>query len=263
MIQIFRKIRLRMLKGGSKLQYVKYALGEIILVVAGILIALQINNWNEDRKDRIQEQKILRQLSDEFRLNLNQIDNKIQLRENIIKQSAEVLAIMDAKKEVDLDTLLRKISVVLLAPTFDRIKNEELDSDRIQLIRNDSLRRYLNNWSSRITNLKEQENEWVNLLNNYTIPYFIDLGISRNVNISFYQDPKNMAYLYDKSRSRKIRISKSEDSPSASELISNRKLEGILANAVLLNEGINWESEAYRILILDIIRLIENETNRD
>ena len=72
-----------------------------------------------------------------------------------------------------------------------------------------------------------------------------------------------MAYLYDKSRSRKIRISKSEDSPSASELISNRKLEGILANAVLLNEGINWESEAYRILILDIIRLIENETNRD
>ena len=129
-----------MLKGGSKLQYVKYALGEIILVVAGILIALQINNWNEDRKDRIQEQKILRQLSDEFRLNLNQIDNKIQLRENIIKQSAEVLAIMDAKKEVDLDTLLRKISVVLLAPTFDRIKNEELDSDRIQLIRNDSSR---------------------------------------------------------------------------------------------------------------------------
>ncbi len=252
-----------MLKGGSKSQYVKYALGEIILVVAGILIALQINNWNEDRKDRIQEQKILRQLSDEFRLNLNQIDNKIQLRENIIKQSAEVLAIMDAKKEVDLDTLISKISVVLLAPTFDRIKNEELDSDRIQLIRNDSLRRYLNNWSSRIRNLKEQENEWVNLLNNYTIPYFIDLGISRNVNISFYEDPKNLAYLYDKSRSRKIRISKSEDSPSASELISNRKLEGILANAVLLNEGINWESEAYRILILDIIRLIENEIVRD
>lgn len=40
-------------------KYLKYAIGEIVLVVIGILIALQINNWNESRKDRITEQKIL------------------------------------------------------------------------------------------------------------------------------------------------------------------------------------------------------------
>ena len=45
-------------------KYFKYAIGEIILVVVGILIALQINNWNEQRKNNTKEQQILSQLKD-------------------------------------------------------------------------------------------------------------------------------------------------------------------------------------------------------
>jgi len=43
-------------------RYLKYALGEIVLVVIGILLALQINNWNEERKDRIKENKVMARL---------------------------------------------------------------------------------------------------------------------------------------------------------------------------------------------------------
>ena len=50
MIKFFRKIRQNFLSQGKTGKYLKYAIGEIILVVIGILIALQINNWNEDRK---------------------------------------------------------------------------------------------------------------------------------------------------------------------------------------------------------------------
>jgi len=50
MIKFFRKIRQNLLSGGKTGKYFKYAIGEIILVVIGILIALQINNWNEERK---------------------------------------------------------------------------------------------------------------------------------------------------------------------------------------------------------------------
>lgn len=50
MIKFFRKIRQKLLSEGKTGKYLKYALGEIILVVIGILIALQINNWNENRK---------------------------------------------------------------------------------------------------------------------------------------------------------------------------------------------------------------------
>ena len=50
MIKFFRKIRQNILSEGKTGKYFKYAIGEIILVVIGILIALSINNWNEDRK---------------------------------------------------------------------------------------------------------------------------------------------------------------------------------------------------------------------
>ena len=56
MIQFFRKIRQTFLMEKKTSQYLKYALGEILLVVIGILIALQINNWNEARK---QEKELL------------------------------------------------------------------------------------------------------------------------------------------------------------------------------------------------------------
>jgi hypothetical protein len=52
MIKFFRKIRQRLLREGRLSSYLIYALGEIVLVVVGILIALQINTWNEDRKER-------------------------------------------------------------------------------------------------------------------------------------------------------------------------------------------------------------------
>ncbi|MBK7873993.1 MAG: hypothetical protein IPJ74_26755 [Saprospiraceae bacterium] len=52
MLRFFRNIRRRLLDSGSLRKYLVYAVGEIILVVIGILIALQINNWNEGRKDR-------------------------------------------------------------------------------------------------------------------------------------------------------------------------------------------------------------------
>lgn len=52
MIKFFRKIRQKLLSEGKTEKYLKYSIGEIVLVVIGILIALQINNWNENRKER-------------------------------------------------------------------------------------------------------------------------------------------------------------------------------------------------------------------
>ena len=52
MIPFFRKIRKKMADDNKPLKYMRYAIGEIILVVVGILIALQINNWNENNKEQ-------------------------------------------------------------------------------------------------------------------------------------------------------------------------------------------------------------------
>ena len=59
MIKFFRKIRQNLLSEGKTGKYLKYAFGEIILVVIGILIALQINNWNENKSNITQAKKHL------------------------------------------------------------------------------------------------------------------------------------------------------------------------------------------------------------
>ena len=77
MARIFNSIRQRLLKENRLTRYLVYAVGEILLVVIGILIALQINLWNEGRKDRVKEQVVLQRLLEEFNANLAQLDDKI------------------------------------------------------------------------------------------------------------------------------------------------------------------------------------------
>jgi len=62
MIPFFRKLRKQLADDNKPLKYMRYAIGEIVLVVVGILIALQINNWNEQRKSRKVETNILKEL---------------------------------------------------------------------------------------------------------------------------------------------------------------------------------------------------------
>lgn len=62
MLRFFSKMRYKLATQNRVAKYMRYAIGEILLVVIGILIALQINNWNEHRKIHIYEQKILNDL---------------------------------------------------------------------------------------------------------------------------------------------------------------------------------------------------------
>lgn len=71
MIKFFRRIRYNLMEAGKTAKYLKYAIGEIVLVVIGILLALQINNWNEDRKDRKLEIEFLVGLQKTLRLDLD------------------------------------------------------------------------------------------------------------------------------------------------------------------------------------------------
>lgn len=77
MIAFFRKIRESLLRENKFSRYLLYAIGEIILVVIGILIALQINNWNEGRKSANQENLYLKRLLSENREDMRTFSNNI------------------------------------------------------------------------------------------------------------------------------------------------------------------------------------------
>ena len=76
MIKFFRNIRQNLLSKGKTSNYFKYAVGEIILVVIGILIALSINNWNEERKSQLHTKLLLSQVQKELAFNITKA-NKI------------------------------------------------------------------------------------------------------------------------------------------------------------------------------------------
>ena len=78
MIPFFRKIRKKMADDNRPLKYMRYAIGEIILVVIGILIALQINNWNIKVKERNAERLNLIALKEEFKENKKEL-NKLEI----------------------------------------------------------------------------------------------------------------------------------------------------------------------------------------
>ena len=74
MIKFFRRIRQKLLSENRFSKYLIYAIGEIVLVVIGILIALQINNWNEKRKASIEGLVLLNNIYDDLKYNLDKID---------------------------------------------------------------------------------------------------------------------------------------------------------------------------------------------
>ena len=66
MIKFFRKIRYNLMEQNKTGKYLKYAIGEIVLVMIGILLALQVNHWNNQRLDAKKEQLILKNLKSDF-----------------------------------------------------------------------------------------------------------------------------------------------------------------------------------------------------
>ena len=87
MIKFFRKIRQRLLSENKFSKYLIYATGEIVLVVIGILIALQINNWNEQRKERKLEVQIYTELKSDLLQTRNDINEAISKHKEIFKSS--------------------------------------------------------------------------------------------------------------------------------------------------------------------------------
>lgn len=82
-MKFFRRVRHKLILDHKKIQYLKYALGEIILVVIGILIALQINNWNQTKKDKISLNEYLIKIKSHTKEDLEQLEELAKGRKQI------------------------------------------------------------------------------------------------------------------------------------------------------------------------------------
>lgn len=105
MIKFFRTIRQSLISEGKPVKYLKYAIGEIVLVVIGILIALQINNWNEERKSKIEFRQSMLALAEEIKSDTIAIQHHINSMKNQSKATGLLIPIMESEKREIKDSL--------------------------------------------------------------------------------------------------------------------------------------------------------------
>jgi len=104
MIKFFRKIRQNLLMENKTGKYFKYAIGEIVLVVIGIIIALQINNWNDSRKDQKQAKTYLKGIVQDLKIDTLAFNKHINNYKELIRKKKLVLIPTDYSK-LSVDTL--------------------------------------------------------------------------------------------------------------------------------------------------------------
>ena len=137
MLRFFRTIRKNLIPANNRfVRYVLYALGEIILVVIGILIALQVNVWNEGRKLARQEEVILLQLADDIDRSLQDIQGNMKAHYRSIQAAETILEHMDSTAPF-VDSLSFTLALSFLSTNFEISTGgyETLKSKGIDLIR--------------------------------------------------------------------------------------------------------------------------------
>ncbi|MBI1226586.1 MAG: hypothetical protein GC192_15240 [Bacteroidetes bacterium] len=154
MINFFRNIRRRLLDSGSLRKYLVYAFGEIILVVLGILIALQINAWNQGRLNRKEERVILHNLHEEFLRHQEvwtkhapKIQKTIDITNQLVKLCGQNNQSITPQ---NIDTLILKSFEVPPFKSPQPVLQELNSSGRLYLIHDDQLKSHLSEWLSKL-----------------------------------------------------------------------------------------------------------------
>ena len=105
MIKFFSKIRHQLINDGKTSNYLKYAIGEIVLVVVGILIALQINNWNHDRQDKISELNFYLNFKEQLAEDIYEIKGNIIYNDSYMERFEYAVQIIESNDRSRLDSL--------------------------------------------------------------------------------------------------------------------------------------------------------------
>ncbi|NVJ85734.1 MAG: hypothetical protein HWE09_13355 [Cyclobacteriaceae bacterium] len=147
MIKFFRKIRQNILREGKIGKYLTYAIGEIILVVIGILIALQINNNNQDKLNRTYELTMLNEIKNAIEIDIYNIEGGLKELEKL-KYSVNKLATIRNNPNYPEDSLMYYFTKVRrggIAVVFNYSPYESIKSTGLDRISNSELRNNITN----------------------------------------------------------------------------------------------------------------------
>ena len=254
MIKFFKKIRQKLLSENKFSKYLIYAIGEIFLVVIGILIALQINIWNSKRLENMEERNVLINLKKDFQqnqVNLGSVifDNGKYLKSdlNILNFNRDTTTI---KSETEFSLLLNDLMALSeFFPTNNSLDNLQ-NSSNISLIKNQELRSKLSSWKPYVESIKDKENNTIEMENS-GIDFIIKNGSWLNVD-----EASNFKVL------NKYTLPKSRFDFDNRTLLKSREFENIVENLIVHKSILIRTEEKTLILVKEILDLIEKEIEK-
>ena len=150
MIKFFRHIRKRLLSESKFIKYLLYAIGEIALVMIGILLALQVNNWNEEQKERKIEKQYLKSLLEDFKKDKESLIFQIDVYKWQIQYGNDIKTLLiNNEHPTDLAGFMRQCVVlgnpILFHPenpTYDDLKS----SGNLKVLKNTELKNWMSSY---------------------------------------------------------------------------------------------------------------------
>lgn len=168
MIKFFRKIRYNLMEQNKTGKYFKYAIGEIVLVVIGILIALQINTWNEERKNSNEEIAILESLGENLILAKKQSESLVSAEKDSKSFLILVLGIDTISSIIDKNSISDRIfkdafwdleSDIPVINTYTDLKN----TNKLGLIKNQKIKEKFTSLEVNLNELKGMLDDRLNV----------------------------------------------------------------------------------------------------
>jgi len=254
MLNFFRNIRKKLAKENNFIQYSRYAIGEIVLVVLGILIALQINNNNESTKLRAKEVQYLENLKTDLNFTIIELEQFIEVRNSQIASANKVIEHFNGNPITDPNDFNRNIVNVYMWKRFFQINNtfqELTNSGNLAIISNDSIKNGLLNMESLYKKIKYNEDHFrydaeVTLYN----PSYGMLDIN----------PMAENYLFQVSNGNIGSLRELQKSKFDAMLTDIRQKNGF-AFAILEFTGMNLQFESMKSMSENLIRIIDYELN--
>ena len=176
MLFILRKIRRSFFLPGKIRTYLAYAAGEIVLIVVGILLALQISEWNQARKDRMEEKEMLIALKAEFEINRRRMERAIVVRSAIADAANRLLQLSadgEAVTPEELDRLISHLNWYLKTDLADDVLNRAIQEGKLELIEDSTLGAKVAAFTSRHANFRIGQEQQYRTFNQFLTPFLV------------------------------------------------------------------------------------------
>lgn len=178
MINFFRHIRRTFLIEGNMSKYLKYAIGEILLVMVGILLALQVNNWNENRKLSKKQDVYLQGLKEDLLISQKALDRVIRKTDRVSETVTYLIDIIRVNKSkietINMDSLIASSAGYTIFMGSEGVINDILGSGQLGLITNAYLRKEIASWEANLKMIRANEDlseknveKYMNAMNQY------------------------------------------------------------------------------------------------